>query len=264
MGKSIENQEQEIDPFIKTSHLARTNREIQDREGRPGDIVEYDAEADQADGYVGHGRGGADIRFVSKKQQERRRLAEQRQKESMLAELPRAFIAELRKNDSLVITAATLQKIAADVPHDFNKSDEANLAPRLAQIIIKGLPRLSSSLPRRSKAAVEERIGQPGTYFMCYITPEGDIHKTLLDSANVPGFKEKLGTPITETEVKALGLQTIGRWYWNWHFTDMFTELTPNYLPNYSVISGVKKLTEVLNAGNCTLESLCAYLEQIK
>lgn len=155
----------------------RTTEELGEMEGSLDDLKKVEAE-----GFEGHTRGGADLKFVSKEEQQRR-------KEAAISEVDRNFAEYVRTHLELVSNRQKLYDIWLGTIQT-NTYPPRYLQSHVARSVIHNNP--------GKPQAVYEKIRE-NEFLICYVDDTGNLYKVNIDLTQIPGAQEsitQLGHPI--------------------------------------------------------------------
>ncbi len=152
--------------------------ELAEMEGNISDLKKVESE-----GFQGHAKGGADVKFVSSEEQKKRKEAE-------ITEIDKNFAEYVRSRLELIADRQKLYNIWLGniQTHTY---PERYLQNNVARSIIHNNPGKSQ--------AVYEKTGN-NNFLVGYVDPEGNLYKVNIDFSQIPGAEEsikKLGHPIT-------------------------------------------------------------------
>ncbi len=147
----------------------------------------------EGEGLEGHEGSGADVKFVSKEEQQQRKEAE-------IKDVDRAFAEYVRKNLALIANRQKLYDIWLGNIQT-NTYPPMYLQNSVARSVIHNNP--------NKPQAVYEKTGE-NEFLVCYVDEKGNLNRVNIDFTKIPGAKEaikQLGHPI---EFLTLQFQKMG------------------------------------------------------
>lgn len=146
----------------------RTSEELAEMEGSVNDLENVVDE-----GFEGHEKGGADIKFVSKPEQDQKKLNEEKKRLSELTEMERNAVEYIKTNAQLIAGKEKLIRIAQNKENSYD-SDLVAIARNMTKAPGKAMASYSVNRDRT---------------LVIFVTKEGALYQVNIDHKIIPLHK---------------------------------------------------------------------------